>query len=146
MSLSADWRRVAMLTVESQPRTSLLLALASAELCCCYPAVHYSMFPCYVPGQVYSGLHIICESQGKMEMWALCSKSRKKKCHESYKNIKLSWCFLFFSFFLYFWLCWIFIACGLSLVAVSGGLLSSCSAQASHCRGFSCCKAQALGA
>ena len=26
------------------------------------------------------------------------------------------------------------------------GLLSSCSAQASHCSGFSCCGAQALGA
>ena len=34
---------------------------------------------------------------------------------------------------------------GFSLVAVSGGLFSSCSVQASLCGGFSCCKAQALG-
>ena len=34
---------------------------------------------------------------------------------------------------------------GLSLVAVSGATLH-CSAWASHCRGFSCCGARALGA
>ena len=33
---------------------------------------------------------------------------------------------------------------GLSLVAVSGATLC-CGAQASHCSGFSCCGAQALG-
>ena len=33
---------------------------------------------------------------------------------------------------------------GLSLVVVRG-LLSSCSVQASHCSGFSCCRGQALG-
>ena len=31
------------------------------------------------------------------------------------------------------------------LVAVSGGLFCSCSVRASHCGGFSCCKAQAQG-
>ena len=35
--------------------------------------------------------------------------------------------------------------CGLSLVAVSGATLR-CGARASHCRGFSCCGARALGA
>ena len=34
---------------------------------------------------------------------------------------------------------------GLSLVAASGGTLR-CGAQVSHCGGFSCCKARALGA
>ena len=34
----------------------------------------------------------------------------------------------------------------LFLVPASGGLLSSCSARASHCGGFSCCRARALGA
>ena len=34
--------------------------------------------------------------------------------------------------------------CGLSLVAVSGGTLH-CGARASHCGGFSCCGALALG-
>ena len=54
----------------------------------------------------------------------------------------------FFNLFnlFYFWLCWVFIAVhGLSLVAVSGGY-SSCGVRASHCSGFSCCRAQALGA
>ena len=41
--------------------------------------------------------------------------------------------------FLFFWLCWVFVAvCGLSLVVVSG-------ARASHCGGFSCNGARALG-
>ena len=45
--------------------------------------------------------------------------------------------------FIYFWLCWVFAACRLSLIAASGGY-SSCGAQASHCSGFSCCGALAL--
>ena len=46
--------------------------------------------------------------------------------------------FLKFILFIYFWLCWVFVAVrGLSLVAASG---------ASHCGGFSCCQSWALGA
>ena len=47
--------------------------------------------------------------------------------------------------YLYFWLCWVFVAarelffCSCS----KQGLLSSCIG--SHCHGFSCCRAQALG-
>ena len=45
--------------------------------------------------------------------------------------------------FIYFCLCWVFIAArGLSLV-VSGATLR-CGARASHCGGFFCCEAQAL--
>ena len=58
--------------------------------------------------------------------------------------------FLIINFYL--WLHWVFAAAhGLSLLAESRGrggggwLLSSCSPQASHCHGFSCCRAQALG-
>ena len=41
------------------------------------------------------------------------------------------------------WLCWVFVAaCRLSLVAVSEGY-SSCGARASHCGGFSRCRARA---
>ena len=40
-------------------------------------------------------------------------------------------------FLAYFWLCWVF-------VAFSGYSLAG-REQASHCRGFSCCGAQALG-
>ena len=46
--------------------------------------------------------------------------------------------------FIYFWLHWIFAVQGLSLVGASGATLP-CGAQASHCGGFSCCRAQALG-
>ena len=42
-------------------------------------------------------------------------------------------------------LCWAFVAAqGLSLVVASGSTLP-CGAHASHCSGFSCCGAQALG-
>ena len=51
-----------------------------------------------------------------------------------------------FIYLFYFWLRWVFVAaCGLSLVAASGGTLRR-GAQASHCGGFSCCGARALGA
>ena len=53
--------------------------------------------------------------------------------------------FFFFFNFIYFWLHWVFVAmCGLSLVALSGATLCY-GAQASHCNGFSCCRARALG-
>ena len=44
-------------------------------------------------------------------------------------------------------MCWVFVAaCGLPLVAASGGATLCCGAQAPHCSGFSCCGARALGA
>ena len=47
-------------------------------------------------------------------------------------------------YFFNFWLCWVFVvALRLSLAAASGGY-SDCSEQASHCGGFSCCRAWAL--
>ena len=49
--------------------------------------------------------------------------------------------------FIYFWLRWVFVNVrGLSLVAASRGATLRCAAQASHCGGFSCCGAPALGA
>ena len=58
------------------------------------------------------------------------------------------WGFLacFLTSFIYLWLCWVFItALGLSRVVASGKLLCSCSAQASHCSDFSCCRTCPLG-
>ena len=53
----------------------------------------------------------------------------------------------FFILFIYFWLHWVFVAVrGLSLVAARAGATLHCCAQASHCGGFSCRGAQALGA
>ena len=53
---------------------------------------------------------------------------------------------LFFLNLFIFWVRWVFIAvCGLSLVVARGPTLQ-CSARASHCGGFSCCGARALGA
>ena len=51
-----------------------------------------------------------------------------------------------FILFFYFWPCWVFVAArGLSQVAASRSTLR-CGAWASHCGGFSCCGARALGA
>lgn len=47
------------------------------------------------------------------------------------------------SFFFFFWLHWLFDAPGVSLVVVREGY-SSCSAWASYCSGFSCCRVQVL--
>ena len=45
-----------------------------------------------------------------------------------------------------FWLCWVFVALPrLSLLGRAGAPLCF-DAQASHCGGFSCCRAQVLGA
>ena len=54
-------------------------------------------------------------------------------------------CFLNFYLFIYFWLHWVFAAVRkLSLVA-EWGLTLCCGVRASHCGGFSSCRAQALG-
>ena len=61
------------------------------------------------------------------------------------RNVLILFCF-FKIYLFYFWPRWEFIvASGLSLVAASGGYsLLRCAA--SHCGGFSCCGARALGA
>ena len=46
---------------------------------------------------------------------------------------------------IYFWLCWVYVAALAFSTGGEWGLLSSCSARASHRRGFSCRGAQALG-
>ena len=53
----------------------------------------------------------------------------------------------FFKIYLFiFWLRWVFVAAhGLSLVVARGATLRY-GVQASHCGGFSCCRARALGA
>ena len=53
--------------------------------------------------------------------------------------------FIYFYLFIYFWLCWVFVSVqGLSPVAASGSHSSSwCTGLSSHCRGLSCCGAQA---
>ena len=50
-----------------------------------------------------------------------------------------------FILFIYFWLHWVFVAaCGFLQLRQVGATLR-CSAGASHCGGFSCCRARALG-
>ena len=54
---------------------------------------------------------------------------------------------MFFKKLIYIWLRWVFVAARrLSLVTASRGATLRCGARASHCGGFSCCGAQALGA
>ena len=66
-------------------------------------------------------------------------KSKIKKKGNTFLKINLF-------IYIYFWLRWVFIAvCGLSLVVASGAALH-CGARASHCGGFSRCRARAPGA
>ena len=62
-------------------------------------------------------------------------------------RIRLPWAIaLFIYLFIYFWLCWVFVAVdGLSVVGQVWAILR-CGVQASHCGSFSWCRAQALGA
>ena len=83
----------------------------------------------------------------KISALALSSKSSKKKK----KKKLLPFFFFLINLFIYFWLCWVFVACGLSLVAVSGGYpLLRCAgfslrwllllqSTGSRCTGFSSC-------
>ena len=60
--------------------------------------------------------------------------------------VKLFYIFKFFSINLFiFGHVGSFAACGLSLVAASRAILH-CGARASHCSGFSCCRARTIGA
>ena len=60
--------------------------------------------------------------------------------------LQLTWSFYFLPLLIYFWLCWVFLAaCVLFSSCREQGLLSGCDVQASHCSGFSCCWAWALG-
>ena len=56
-----------------------------------------------------------------------CSENDVGTPSYSFGGRKIGFClfsFFFINLFIYLWLCWVFVAvCGLSLVAVSGGLL-----------------------
>ena len=52
--------------------------------------------------------------------------------------------FLWFCLIIYFWLYWVFAAAQTFSSCGEQELLSSCNARASHCSGFSWCRAQAL--
>ena len=55
--------------------------------------------------------------------------------------------FFLINLFIYFWLCWVFIpACVGFLQLWRAGATLRCGVRASHCGGFSCCRARALGA
>ena len=74
--------------------------------------------------------------------WVFSSLGYKPKSRIAGHMITLCLTF-FFKLINLFLLRWVFLAaCRLSLVAVSGGYSSL---QASHCGGFSCCRAWALG-
>ena len=73
-----------------------------------------------------------------MAVFSLCSHMEERKFGVS---------FLLFKYFIYLFLAALSLcfSAGFSLVAESGGPLSSCSVGVSHCGGFSCRGAQALG-
>ena len=67
--------------------------------------------------------------------------SLSQQSHEKKKALKK-----IISAFIYFWLCQVFATCTGFFSSCRGwGLLSSSSARASHCGGFCCCRAEALG-
>ena len=70
------------------------------------------------------------------------SKHNVLLCSRHFKTFFPAFNF-FKNLFIYFWLCCVFVCVrGLSLVAASGATLHR-GARASHCRGLSCCGAQA---
>ena len=72
-----------------------------------------------------------------------CS-ARASHCGGSSLFLKVFLKFIYL--FIYFWMRCVFVAVrGISLVAASGATFR-CGAWASHCSGFSCCGARALGA
>ena len=88
---------------------------------------------------------------GKPHFHVLDFFKEKFACRLSQRSKwRLKWYFfnifyLFIYLFIYFWLCWVFLCmCFLSLSWARAIL--HCGTWASHCGGFSCCGAQALGA
>ena len=60
-------------------------------------------------------------------------------------NLHLHFSLKKFYLFIYFWLCWVFIAEWAFSSCSKWGLHSSCGRLASHCSGLPCCKPCALG-
>ena len=81
---------------------------------------------------------------GHMDSHHFCQFLIKHLYHEKkkWRTIKGKFNVHFKFLFIYFWLCWIFVALSGS---IEWRLLSNCGAWASHCSGFSCCRAQAPG-
>ena len=89
-----------------------------------------------------AAIHGVAKSQTRLSDW---TELNWKAVMNTNANLHLL--FLFYVIlFIYFWLCWVFIALQVFPSCGEQELLSSCSARASHCSGFSCCRAQALGA
>ena len=92
----------------------------------------------------YSFVHCFLRCYFYIPQWLLsmCCNSAISSCH----TFSL---FLEFILFIYSWLHWVFVAaCGLAgfLQLWRAGATLHCGAWASHCGGFSCCRARALGA
>ena len=66
-------------------------------------------------------------------------------CNNNFFSQSYSVVFFLDYFFIYFWLCWVFVAVQPFSSWSEQGLLSSRGAWASHCGGFSCCRIQVLG-
>ena len=60
------------------------------------------------------------------------------------ERLSLHFTMIFYFFKIYLWLCWVFVAAHRLLLAAGSGATPPRGAWASHCRGFSCCRAQAL--
>ena len=110
-----------------------------------YIRKHWSYFLFFIhkrtfltPANGHHSIRKLREGAGKSSVEGLPSSPTFKK--------KKNQCPVLFYLFIYFWLCWVFAAAhGLFFSCSEQGLLFSCGPGTSRCRGFSCCRAQALG-
>ena len=78
-------------------------------------------------------------------MWDLSSLTRNWILVPCIARRILFYIYIHFYLFIYFCLCWVFVAVWAFPLLGEWRRLSSCSTRASHCNGFSCCRAQTLG-
>ena len=114
------------------------------------------MYPCpFPPGQAESDLRRLCPAGASAEALPLGPPFSSSLVAHKRQPLELDGIFPTrtshhsswwpFSFFFFFFGCVgsLLLRTGFSLVVAIGGY--SCSVQASHCSGFSCCRARALG-
>ena len=149
------WHNLELPSLSSQVPASETLVSPSSGIVNCYHIWHVHLFQAFrhvafsPDGLAFFSPLKSCTCNAPA--WALwlrynCPFPDLIKCLP-FKSVANSGSFFFFFliYLFYFWLHWVSVAvCGLSLVVASGVTLR-CGVRASHCSGFSCCGAQALG-
>ena len=117
---------------------SLLLTNTPSFSSCSYPQCHHHT--CHLSVTI---LDKICPIPSRSSWHSISSM---KRFLSTTVCIFFFYRFILFIYLFIFWLSWVFVAVrGLSLGARAGATLH-CGVRASHCGGFFCCRARALGA